>query len=73
MTHVALSRGAADFILHNIQAQKFRSWLQTAVFPDEYFWATLNFNPQLGIPGAYTGNYSLSLFSLSVSLFQYAY
>ena len=65
MTHVALSQGAADFILQNIQAQKFRSWVQTSAFPDEYFWATLNFNPQLGMPGAYIGNF-LSLLPLSL-------
>ena len=36
-------------------AQRLNEWLKNAAHPDEIFFATLNYNPKLGTPGAYLG------------------
>ena len=51
--HVAVQRGFVDYALH--QAQPFVEWLKETKVPDETFFNTLNNSPQLGIPGAFTG------------------
>ena len=53
--HVALVRGAVEFILHDPQALIFREWVNTTYAPEETFFSTLNLNPQLKMPGAYNG------------------
>ena len=54
-THAAINRDFVDFILHNQTAKDFMQWLQKTVIPDETFLPTLNYNPQLGIPGSFLG------------------
>ena len=56
--HVAVQRGFVDFVLH--ESQPFLEWLMKTKVPDETFFNTLNNNPQLRIPGAYTGIHTAS-------------
>lgn len=53
--HVVVNRYFVDFILHNPIAHDFFEWCRNTTIPDETFFATLNHNPHLGIPGSYTG------------------
>ncbi|XP_074659086.1 beta-1,3-galactosyl-O-glycosyl-glycoprotein beta-1,6-N-acetylglucosaminyltransferase-like [Tubulanus polymorphus] len=53
--HVVLSRGFVEFATHAPVAKYLYNWFANTTIPDEYFFATLNHNPQLGAPGAYTG------------------
>ncbi|XP_074659037.1 beta-1,3-galactosyl-O-glycosyl-glycoprotein beta-1,6-N-acetylglucosaminyltransferase-like [Tubulanus polymorphus] len=53
--HVVLSRGFVEFTTHAPVAKYLYNWFSETAIPDEYFFATLNHNPQLGAPGAYTG------------------
>ncbi|RUS80159.1 hypothetical protein EGW08_012082 [Elysia chlorotica] len=53
--HTVLNRFTIDYILHNDTARDFIEWLKTTSIPDETFFASLNYNPQLGIPGTYNG------------------
>ena len=53
--HVALVRGAVDFILHSPVTMALQNWLNDTWVPDETFFSSLNTNPHLGMPGSYTG------------------
>ena len=53
--HVTASRDFVDFVLHNPMALKFQSWVKDTGVPDETFFSSLNHSPQIGVPGAYTG------------------
>ena len=59
--HVALTRGFVDFALHNQVAKDFLNWLNDTHIPDESYFASLHVNPQLGVPGAFTGKSFSSL------------
>lgn len=54
--HIAVSRGFVDYVLHDKRAQDILAWTNYTYIPDETFFSTLNHNPHLGVPGAYTGN-----------------
>ena len=56
-----IHRDTIDFILHNDVAKDLIEWLKTTRIPDETFFATLNFNSKLNIPGTYNGKKGLSL------------
>ncbi|KAH3816262.1 hypothetical protein DPMN_117775 [Dreissena polymorpha] len=53
--HAVLSRAFVEFALHNEKAVEFYNWTTQTKIPDKTFFATLNHNPSLGAPGAYTG------------------
>ncbi|XP_052284970.1 beta-1,3-galactosyl-O-glycosyl-glycoprotein beta-1,6-N-acetylglucosaminyltransferase-like [Dreissena polymorpha] len=53
--HAVLSRAFVEFALHNEKAVEFYNWTTKTKIPDETFFATLNHNPRIGAPGAYTG------------------
>ncbi|ESO94014.1 hypothetical protein LOTGIDRAFT_104647 [Lottia gigantea] len=53
--HIAVNRGFVDYVLNNQTAKDFLQWTKLVDVPDEIFFATLNHNPHLGIPGTYTG------------------
>ena len=36
-------------------ALKFREWVKDSGVPDETFFSSLNYSPQLNVPGAYKG------------------
>ena len=59
---MALVRESVNFIMNDPVALEFREWVKTTWFPDEFFYATLNASPELGMPGAYTGRIQLSFF-----------
>ena len=50
------SRHFVQFVVKNKIANDFLQWCKDISSPDEYFWATLNHNTQLGTPGGYSGN-----------------
>ena len=49
-----LSREFVHFAIYNDTAVKFYKWLQDAGHGDEIFYNSLQYSPQLGVPGAYT-------------------
>ena len=51
----ALTRGFAEYLLFNQTATDLLAWFRDTLAPDEYLWPTLNHNPHLRAPGAYTG------------------
>ncbi|GAB1602867.1 beta-1,3-galactosyl-O-glycosyl-glycoprotein beta-1,6-N-acetylglucosaminyltransferase-like isoform X1 [Argonauta hians] len=53
--HIVVQRGFVDYILHSEIAKDLLEWTKTIEIPDEAFFATLNHNPQLKVPGSYTG------------------
>ena len=53
--HVMASRGFVDYILHNQVAKDLIQWLKKTIIPDEFFFSTLNHNPQLRVPGSSKG------------------
>ncbi|KAH3870381.1 beta-1,3-galactosyl-O-glycosyl-glycoprotein beta-1,6-N-acetylglucosaminyltransferase-like [Dreissena polymorpha] len=53
--HIVANRGYVKFILHDKRAHDLLNWTRQTQVPDETFFATLNHNPQLGVPGAYIG------------------
>ncbi|CAL1529302.1 unnamed protein product [Lymnaea stagnalis] len=54
--HITASRNFVDFILHNATSQGLLEWVERVDIPDEAFFSTLNYNPQLGIKGTFKGN-----------------
>ncbi|XP_045206284.1 beta-1,3-galactosyl-O-glycosyl-glycoprotein beta-1,6-N-acetylglucosaminyltransferase-like [Mercenaria mercenaria] len=54
--HVAVSRGFVDYVLNDKRAHDLLKWTKLTKIPDETFFPTLNHNPHLGVPGAYTGH-----------------
>ncbi|GFR60437.1 beta-1,3-galactosyl-O-glycosyl-glycoprotein beta-1,6-N-acetylglucosaminyltransferase [Elysia marginata] len=53
--HAVMNRATVDFILHDYRIKDFLKWLNTTKVPDETMFASLNYNPQLNIPGTYNG------------------
>ncbi|XP_064597282.1 LOW QUALITY PROTEIN: beta-1,3-galactosyl-O-glycosyl-glycoprotein beta-1,6-N-acetylglucosaminyltransferase-like [Liolophura sinensis] len=53
--HITASRGYVDFLLHNQTALDFLEWVKKTRVPDETFFASLNHNPFLEVPGSYKG------------------
>ena len=60
-THVAINRDFVDFALHDRIAQDFLKWLENTSIPDETFYSSLHYNPQLGIPGSFLGKFNMSV------------
>ncbi|XP_067677832.1 beta-1,3-galactosyl-O-glycosyl-glycoprotein beta-1,6-N-acetylglucosaminyltransferase-like [Haliotis asinina] len=53
--HVVVNRQYVEYIVHDPVANDLLTWLKRTKFPDETFFATLNHNPHLKIPGTYQG------------------
>ncbi|OWF51496.1 beta-1,3-galactosyl-O-glycosyl-glycoprotein beta-1,6-N-acetylglucosaminyltransferase-like [Mizuhopecten yessoensis] len=53
--HITVNRHFVDYILHNQTAQAFLNWCRNTSVPDETFFASLNHNAHLGIPGSANG------------------
>ncbi|GFR91982.1 beta-1,3-galactosyl-O-glycosyl-glycoprotein beta-1,6-N-acetylglucosaminyltransferase 3-like, partial [Elysia marginata] len=53
--HTIINRATVDFILHDPKSLDFLEWLRDTEFPDETLFASINYNPHLGIPGSYSG------------------
>ncbi|XP_045209189.2 beta-1,3-galactosyl-O-glycosyl-glycoprotein beta-1,6-N-acetylglucosaminyltransferase-like isoform X1 [Mercenaria mercenaria] len=53
--HIVASRGYVDYVLHDQRARDFLNWTKHTKVPDETFFASLNHNPSLQVPGSYKG------------------
>lgn len=53
--HIIASRGYVDYVLHDQRAHDLLNWTRRTKVPDETFFASLNHNPALGVPGSYKG------------------
>lgn len=70
--HIVASRGYVDYVLHDQRAHDLLNWTKKTKVPDETFFATLNHNPVLGVPGSYKGLIIISmppLFLVRLSVF----
>ncbi|XP_071105509.1 beta-1,3-galactosyl-O-glycosyl-glycoprotein beta-1,6-N-acetylglucosaminyltransferase-like isoform X2 [Haliotis cracherodii] len=54
--HIAASRGYVDYLLHNNVSRDLLTWVKKTGVPDETYFATLNYNPHLKVPGSYKGD-----------------
>ncbi|XP_059144074.1 beta-1,3-galactosyl-O-glycosyl-glycoprotein beta-1,6-N-acetylglucosaminyltransferase-like [Physella acuta] len=54
--HIAANRDFVNYVLHNETAKEFLEWNKDTFVPDETFFSSLNYNPQLGIKGTYKGD-----------------
>ena len=52
---IAATWDFVNFTIHSIIGKQFLEWVSPTICPEETFFATLNFNPQIGAPGAFTG------------------
>ncbi|KAK7088332.1 hypothetical protein V1264_022261 [Littorina saxatilis] len=50
--HIVASRGFVDYVLHSHVGQALLEWVKPTAHPDESYFNTLNYNPQLGVPGS---------------------
>ena len=53
--HVVVSRAFVDYIVNNDTSKDFQKWISDTRVPDEFYFQSLNINPQLGVPGAHNG------------------
>ncbi|XP_046366452.2 beta-1,3-galactosyl-O-glycosyl-glycoprotein beta-1,6-N-acetylglucosaminyltransferase-like isoform X1 [Haliotis rufescens] len=53
--HIVANRQYVEYIVHDPVANDLLTWLKRTTIPDETFFATLNHNPHLKIPGTYQG------------------
>ena len=53
--HMLLSRKFVKFLLTSPVANDLQKFLRYTKFSEETFFSTLNYNPQFGAPGAFTG------------------
>ena len=49
------SKDFVEFLLNDQRAKDFLNWTRDILSPDEYYWATMNHNPDLHAPGSYNG------------------
>ncbi|XP_025076189.1 beta-1,3-galactosyl-O-glycosyl-glycoprotein beta-1,6-N-acetylglucosaminyltransferase-like [Pomacea canaliculata] len=54
--HIVASRGYVDYVINSRVARDFYKWVAPTHVPDETFFSTMNYNPQLGVPGSHTGD-----------------
>lgn len=47
------SREFAHFVTYNRTARELLDWFRDVLSPDEYYWATLNYNHHIGTPGSF--------------------
>ena len=53
--HIIASREYVEYVIISEIAQDFLAWVEDTSIPDETFFTSLNYNPQLGVPGSFTG------------------
>jgi len=54
-THMAVTRAFVEFAVHDLRAQSLLDWMSNIRVSDEFFFQTLNHNPQMNIPGSFKG------------------
>ena len=57
--HVIASRGYVEYVIMSEVAWDFLAWVNDTRIPDETFFPTMNYNPQLGVRGSFKGNAEL--------------
>ena len=62
------SREFVEFVTENRIARELLDWFRDVLSPDEYYWATLHHNPQIGTPGAYKGKGRSAYIHVAVSM-----
>ncbi|XP_045209194.2 beta-1,3-galactosyl-O-glycosyl-glycoprotein beta-1,6-N-acetylglucosaminyltransferase-like [Mercenaria mercenaria] len=67
--HVAVQRGFVDYVLHDERAKGILKWAKRTFVPDETFFATLNHNPILNVPGSYRGLPETTMWNDSIKPF----
>ena len=55
--HIVASRDFVEYVIAHKVSLSFLDWLNDTDFQDETFFPSLNYNRQLGVPGAYAGNF----------------
>ncbi|XP_064595041.1 N-acetyllactosaminide beta-1,6-N-acetylglucosaminyl-transferase-like [Liolophura sinensis] len=55
--HIAAVRGFVEFLTNDQRAQDFLLWLNGTYVPDETFFSSLNYSPNLAAPGGYRGSF----------------
>jgi beta-1,3-galactosyl-O-glycosyl-glycoprotein beta-1,6-N-acetylglucosaminyltransferase/N-acetyllactosaminide beta-1,6-N-acetylglucosaminyltransferase len=55
---ITVTRAFVEWVLRDQNVRVLGQWLNDSFIPDELFFSTLNFNPHLGAPGAYRGQYN---------------
>ncbi|XP_061184707.1 beta-1,3-galactosyl-O-glycosyl-glycoprotein beta-1,6-N-acetylglucosaminyltransferase-like [Saccostrea echinata] len=53
--HITVNRKFVEYVVNNPVAKDFLNWTMRVAVPDETFFASLNHNPHLQIPGSYKG------------------
>lgn len=53
--HVLASRAYVEFVIKDPVALEFREWCRDTGHGSEHFFNSLEYSPQLGVPGAFTG------------------
>ena len=59
--HVLLSKAFVDFVVQNPLAREFRTWCRDTAHGSEHFYNSLQYSPQLDVPGSYTSKYVMHL------------
>ena len=55
--YIAVNRHFVDFCLNDQRARDFLEWILASKDLEETFFASMNFNPHLRIPGSFLGKY----------------
>jgi hypothetical protein len=63
--HMTACRGFIDFVINDKKANDFYAWINDTVIPEEQYFSSIQHNPHLGSPGAYTGQYHAYLVFVS--------
>ncbi|XP_071095078.1 beta-1,3-galactosyl-O-glycosyl-glycoprotein beta-1,6-N-acetylglucosaminyltransferase-like [Haliotis cracherodii] len=53
--HIVVNRHFVNFSVHDPVAKDLQKWLRHTKIPDETYFPTLNYNPDLNIPGTFKG------------------
>lgn len=53
--HITVNRQFVEYAINDPVAKDFLKWNQKVSVPDETFFASLNYNPHLRVPGSYKG------------------
>ncbi|XP_013386129.1 beta-1,3-galactosyl-O-glycosyl-glycoprotein beta-1,6-N-acetylglucosaminyltransferase [Lingula anatina] len=69
--HIAATRGYVDYVINSEIGKYFLEWVKDTGTPDETFFATLNINPHLKVPGAFTGDIEKKPFLTRYKLWLY--
>jgi hypothetical protein len=55
MSHIMVSRDLVNFTINDKRAHDLLNWVRWVHEPDEIYFNTLHYSPDVGVPGAYQG------------------